>query len=72
MHLWDILMVQPDSPHDSTAGSQAWYPPPFMANPNQAPRTGTEEVNTSMEVAAFLKSTYQSATHPGKRANELF
>ncbi len=25
-----------------------------------------------MEVAAFLKSIYQPATHPGKRATELF
>ena len=58
MRLRDILLVQPDSPQDSTSGPQAWYPPPFLANPNQVPRTGTEEVNTPMEVAAFLKSTY--------------
>jgi hypothetical protein len=65
-------LVQPDSPQDSTSGPRAWYPPPFLANPNQAPRTCTEKVNTPMEVAAFLKSTYQPATQPGKRASELF
>jgi hypothetical protein len=36
MRLRGILQVQPDSLHDSTTGPQAWYPPPFLANPNQA------------------------------------
>ncbi len=32
--LRDILLVQPDSLQDYTAGHQAWYPPSFLANPN--------------------------------------
>ena len=34
MRLMDILLVQPSSSHDSTASPQAWYPPPFLTNPN--------------------------------------
>jgi hypothetical protein len=61
MRLRDILLVQPDSFQDSTAGPQAWYPPPFLANPNQASRTCVEEATTPREVAAYLKTTYQPA-----------
>ena len=57
-----ILLVQPYSSQDSTAGPHALYPPPFLANPNQASRIGAEEVSTPTEVAAFLKSTYHPAT----------
>ena len=46
--------------------------PPFVANPDQASCTGVAEVSIPTEVAAFLKSAYQPATQPGKRAAELF
>jgi hypothetical protein len=72
MRLRDILMVQQDSLQDSTAGPRAWYPPPFLASPNQATCTGTEEVSTTREVAALLKFIYQPAVQSGKRATELF
>ena len=45
---------------------------PFLANPNQATCTGTEEVSTPREVAALLKSIYQPAIKSSKRATELY
>jgi hypothetical protein len=72
MRLVDILLVHdPNSSQDSTASPQAWYPPPFLANPNQTSRTGAEEVSTPTEIAAFLKSVYQPAVQPGKQPAEL-
>ena len=65
MRMRDILLVQPDSRQDSTAGPQAWYPPPFLANPNQASRAGAEDATTPREVAAYLKTIYQPALQPG-------
>ena len=40
IHLRDILLVQLDSAQVSICGPHAWYPPPFLANPNQASLTG--------------------------------
>jgi hypothetical protein len=57
MRLRNILLVQPDS----TTGPHAWYPPPFLANPNQASRTCAKATTTPREVAAYLKTTYQPA-----------
>ena len=58
MRLRDILLVQLDSSQYSIVGPQTWYPPPFLANPNQTSRTGVEEVNTPAEIAAYLESSY--------------
>ena len=71
MRLGDILLVQPNSSQDSTASLQAWYPPPFLANPKQTSRTGAEVVNTPAEIVAFLKSVYQPAVQPGEQQVEL-
>ena len=72
MRLMNILLVQPNSSQDSTVGPLAWYPPPFLANPNQTSRTVAEEVSTPEKIAAFLKSVYQLAVQPGKWPAELF
>jgi hypothetical protein len=70
--LRDILLIQPDSIHDSTSSSQALFALPFLANPEQVSISGTWDTHTSTEVAEFLKAVYQPAKDPGKCPQEFF
>ncbi len=71
MRLRDILMSQPDAAQDSTSGPTPWYPPPYLANPNQASLMGAEEASTPAELVAFMKSVYEPAHPPRQRTPEL-
>ncbi len=63
--LRDILLTQPYSTQDSTSGPQAWFTPPFLANPDQVSISGTWDTHTPTEVAEFLKAVYHQAKEPG-------
>jgi hypothetical protein len=71
MCLRDILLVQPDSAANSSTGPQAWYPPPFMANPDGVSLAGPWDTHTPHEATAFLNAAYRPAPQPGKRTQDL-
>jgi hypothetical protein len=66
-----ILLVQPNSSADSSAGPQPWYPSPFLVNPDGVSLEGQWDTHTPQEVATFLKAAYRPAQQPGKTTQDL-
>jgi hypothetical protein len=71
MRLRDILLSQPDSAQDTTAGPKPWFPPPYLANPNQTSLEGAAEARTPAAMAAFLKAAYVPVPSQRQRTPEL-